>query len=133
MLRQFVSRFSPRKLCLIADRSCVIRKAAASILRDLRFHVSEAETGPEAFLKYRQRKPDAVLLDGGIAAMDGFDLLKAFASGAEDWRPKVIFCTADRNPSTIAQAIEAGAHEYVVKPFDRSILTAKLEQLGLTA
>ncbi|MGB0086803.1 MAG: response regulator [Rhodomicrobiaceae bacterium] len=133
MLRHLVSRFSPKKLCLIADRSLAIRNAAASILRDLRFQVAEAENEQEAFLKCRQRTPDAILLDGAIASFDGFDLLRALTDKCGAFQPKVIFCTADRDPSRIARAIEAGAHEYVIKPFDRSILTAKLEKLGLTA
>jgi two-component system chemotaxis response regulator CheY len=47
--------------------------------------------------------------------------------------PKIIFCTAERDPRCIARAIEAGAHEYLIKPFDRDILAAKLEKLGLSA
>lgn len=136
MLRRFVSSFSPRKLCLIADGSLAIRKAAASILRDLRIQVAEAGSGAEAVVKYRQQRPDAILLDGAIASQDGFDFLRELMGGeaAHDRRrPKVILCTAERDPAQITRAFEAGAHEYVIKPFDRVILTAKLESLGLTA
>lgn len=132
MLRRFISRFSPRKLCLIADNSAAIRSAAGSILRDLRFHVTEAEDGEEALLKCRQRTPDAVLMDGGMAHPDGFEFLRALKDRSFAGHPKIIFCTTNRDPSQIARAIEAGAHEYVIKPFDRSILTAKFERLGLT-
>jgi two-component system chemotaxis response regulator CheY len=128
-----MSRLSPKKLCLVADRSLAIRNAAASILRDLRFQVAEAENEHEAFLQYREKRPDAVLLDGAIASADSFDLLRSLIDKPGGMRPKVIFCTADRDPSRIARAIEAGAHEYVIKPFDRTILAAKLEKLGLTA
>ncbi|WP_245296952.1 MULTISPECIES: response regulator [Rhodomicrobium] len=133
MLRHFISRFSPRKLCLVADNSAVIRRAAASILRDLRFHVAEAENGQDALIKCHQRTPDAVLLDGSMDYLDGFEFLQALKDRALAGQTKIIFCTADRDPSRIARAIEAGAHEYVIKPFDRSILTAKFEKLGLTA
>ena len=132
MLRQFVSRFSPRRLCLIADRSHAIRKAAGSILSDLRFHIAEAENGDEALIKCRQRTPDAVLIDSGMAQSEGFEILRALTDGGAGRPPKIIFCTAERDASQIARAIEAGAHEYVIKPFDRSILTAKFEKLGLT-
>ena len=132
MLRQFVSRFAPRKLCLIADSSLAIRKAASSILSDLRFRVAEAESCQEAFMKCRQRAPDAVLLDSGMAKSEGFEILRAIADWTPGRRPKIIFCTAERDASQIARAIEAGAHEYMVKPFDRAILTAKFERLGLT-
>lgn len=133
MLRHFISRFSPRKLCLVADSSAAIRKAAGSILRDLRFHVTEAESGQDALMKIRQRTPDAILLDGAMAYPDGFEFLLALKDRGAAGQPKIIFCTADRDAAQIARAIEAGAHEYVIKPFDRSILSAKLEKLGLTA
>jgi two-component system, chemotaxis family, chemotaxis protein CheY len=133
VLRHIISRLSPRKLCLVADSSAVIRKAAASILRDLSFHVTEAENGQEALIKCHQRTPDAVLLDGAMPYLDGFAFLQALRERAIAGQPKIIFCTANRDASQIARAIEAGAHEYVIKPFDRSILSAKLEKLGLTA
>jgi two-component system chemotaxis response regulator CheY len=132
VLRQFVSRFSPRKLCLIADSSVAIRRAASSILSDLRFHTAEAECGEEALSKCRDRMPDAVLFDSGMAKSEGFEILRALADWAPGRPPKIIFCTAERDASQIARAIEAGAHEYIVKPFDRMILTAKFEKLGLT-
>jgi two-component system chemotaxis response regulator CheY len=132
VLRHLISRFSPRKLCLVADSSALIRKAASAILRDLSFHVTEAENGQEALLKCRQRTPDAILLDGSMPYLDGFAFLQALREGKAG-QPKIIFCTANRDAAQIARAIEAGAHEYVIKPFDRSILSAKLEKLGLTA
>lgn len=132
MFRQFVSRFSARRLCLIADSSVVIRRAASSILSDLRFHIAEAENGEEALIKCHTRTPDAVLLDSGLASKGDFEFLRALAEKSAGRQPKIIFCTAERDASQIARAIEAGAHEYVVKPFDRAILTAKFEQLGLT-
>ena len=134
MLRQFVSRFLyPKRLCLIADSSVAIRKAAASILSDLRFQIAEAENGQEALTAWRQRQPDAVLLDGAMARLDDFEFLRSLAEKNGSTHAKIILCTTERDPSQIAQAIEAGAHEYVIKPFDRMILTAKFEQLGLTA
>jgi two-component system, chemotaxis family, chemotaxis protein CheY len=132
VFRQFVSRFTARRLCLIADSSLVIRKAASSILSDLRFRIAEADNGADALIQCRERTPDAILIDGAMARSDGFDILRALAERGTGHQPKIIFCTAERDPAQIARAIEAGAHEYVVKPFDRSILTAKFEKLGLT-
>ena len=133
MLRQFASKFAPKKLCLIADSSLAIRKAAASILSELRFQVTEAASGQEALTKCRQRRPDAILLDGALAEADGFSFLRALMHKTTAGQPKIILCTTDRDPAQIARAIGAGADEYLVKPFDRTILTAKFEKLGLTA
>ncbi len=47
--------------------------------------------------------------------------------------PKVLFCTTENDIGAIARALRAGADEYIMKPFDRDILTAKLEQVGLVA
>ncbi|MEJ2117815.1 MAG: response regulator [Alphaproteobacteria bacterium] len=135
MLRHIKSLFCRRKLCLIADNSVAIRSAARTILRDLAFHTTEAENGLEALQTCQQHLPDAILLDGSMPQMNGFEFLRALRerhsiAGAE---PKIIFCTVDRDPAVIARAIDAGAHEYVIKPFDRSILLGKLERLGLVA
>lgn len=131
MLRHLLSRLSPRKLCLVADQSAAIRNAASSILRDLRFHVAEAENGREALVKCSQRRPDAIFLDARMDFSDGFEFLKALKDRGIAGQPKIIFCTTERDPSHIARAIEAGAHEYLIKPFDRSILSATLDKLGL--
>jgi len=133
VLRQFASKFTPKRLCLVADRSLAIRKAAASILNDLRFQVTEAETGHEAITKYEQYRPDAVLLDRAMAEADGFAFLRALTEKIPARAPKIILCTADRDAVHIARAIGAGADEYLVKPFDRATLTAKFEKLGFTA
>jgi two-component system chemotaxis response regulator CheY len=132
VLRQFVSRFAPKKLCLVADSSLAIRRAAASILHDLSFHVMEAENSAETLHKYRREAPDAILVNGALALDDEFAVLQELADNAGPGRPKIILCTHDRDPSQIARAMSAGAHEYMIKPFDRSILTAKFAQLGLT-
>lgn len=134
MLRQFVSRFRPKKLCLIADSSLAIRRAASTILRDMRFQVAEAENGQDLLAACRDHAPDAVLLDGMIAKRDSFSFLRMLANepGNAAGRAKIILCTAERDPAEIVQAIDAGADEYLVKPFDRAVLTAKFHQLGLT-
>ncbi|MBX2806925.1 MAG: response regulator [Hyphomicrobiales bacterium] len=136
MLRQFASKFRSKKLCLIADNSLLIRRAASTILHDMRFQVAEADNGQDVLAACREQKPDAVLLDGMIAKQGSFSYLRMLANdsaGAFHDRIKIILCTAERNPTEIARAIDAGADEYLVKPFDRAVLYAKFHQLGLTA
>lgn len=133
MLRNVLSCFSRKKLCLIADDSAAIRRAVRAILKDLRFHTAEAEDGLETISKCRQTSPDAIFLDYTMPYLDGLGVIEALRQRKTGTGPKIIFCTANRDPSHIARAIEAGAHEYIIKPFDRSILAGKLEKLGLTA
>lgn len=132
MLRHIKSFLSHRKLCLIADDSRMIRTAARTILHDLQFRTAEAENGREALSRCLQQTPDAILLDQNMPYMDGMSFLRALQEGGLAQRSKIIFCSNDRNPAQIASAMHAGAHEYLIKPFDRSILTAKMEKLGLT-
>jgi two-component system, chemotaxis family, chemotaxis protein CheY len=120
-----------RKLCLIADDSVAIRRAARSILRDLRIHSAEAEDGLDALAQCRQNRPDAILLDDAMPHLDGLGVMEALRLRDHGPPPKIIFCTTDRDPRRIARAIGAGAHEYLIKPFDRDILAGKLEKLGL--
>lgn len=132
-MRDLISRIMPGRLCLVADDSAVIRSAARTILRELHFHTTEAENGVEALCKCRQCHPDAILLDGSMPRMDGFEFLQVLRERQPGRMPKIIFCTADRDPAQIARAIDAGANEYVIKPFDRTILATKLEKLGFAA
>jgi two-component system chemotaxis response regulator CheY len=133
VLRHIKSLFFPRKSCLIADNSLAIRTAARAILRDLAFHTVEAENGLEALQTCQRHLPDAILLGSGMPQMNGFEFLKALRERQATAEPKIIFCTTDRDPAIIARAIDAGADEYVIKPFDRTILKGKLERLGLVA
>lgn len=133
MLRNVLARFTRKKLCLIADDSALIRKAASAILKDLQFDTAEAENGLEAISQWRRTRPDAILLDHTMPYIDGLGVLDALNEHCGGKTPKIIFCTANRDPAHIACALNAGAHEYMIKPFDRDILAAKLDKLGLRA
>lgn len=119
------------KTCLIVDDSSVIRKVARRILEDLRFEISEAENGQEALEHCRTARPDVVLLDWNMPVMDGFDFLIALRSELGNDGPKVIFCTTENDAEHITRAIDAGANEYIMKPFDRDIVEAKFQEVGL--
>jgi two-component system chemotaxis response regulator CheY len=119
------------KHCLIVDDSAVIRKVARRILEGLGFRVSEAEDGEQALIACRSEMPDAVLLDWNMPVMDGYEFLKALRLLPEGGGPKVVFCTTENDVAHIARAMRAGADEYIMKPFDKEIMTAKLQEVGL--
>jgi two-component system, chemotaxis family, chemotaxis protein CheY len=120
---------SAMKTCLIVDDSKVIRKVARHILETLEFHVDEAADGNEALDQCASRQPDVILLDWNMPIMSGMDFLRAYrASTAAS--AKVIFCTTENGIGHIQAAIEAGADEYVMKPFDRETLETKLQMVG---
>ncbi len=119
------------KTCLIVDDSSVIRKVARRILEGLDFQISEAENGEEAIEACRQQIPDAILLDWNMPKMDGYEFLRALRRLPGGDKPKVVFCTTENDVAHIARALHAGANEYIMKPFDRDIVEAKFQEVGL--
>ena len=119
------------KTCLVVDDSSVIRKVARRILEGLDFKIAEAEDGQQALEQCRSAMPDAVLLDWNMPVMDGYDFLKALRRLPGGEVPKVVFCTTENDMAHIRAALEAGADEYVMKPFDRETLHIKLQLVGV--
>ncbi len=119
------------KTCLVVDDSKVIRKVARHILETLDFTVSEAGDGREALAACDQSPPDVILLDWNMPVMSGMDFLRALRERSMAARPKVVFCTTENGMAYIRAAIDAGADEYVMKPFDRDTLQSKLQIVGV--
>jgi two-component system chemotaxis response regulator CheY len=119
------------KTCLIVDDSSVIRKVARRILEGLDFQVAEAEDGEQALESCRRHLPDAILLDWNMPKMDGYEFLRSLRRLPGGDAPKVVFCTTENDVAHIARALHAGANEYIMKPFDKEIVEAKLQEVGL--
>jgi two-component system chemotaxis response regulator CheY len=119
------------KHILIVDDSAVVRTVARRILEGLSFRTSEAEDGEQALALCQAQMPDAVLLDWNMPVMDGYECLRRLRRMPNGNEPKVVFCTTENDVACIARAIHAGADEYIMKPFDREIMTAKLQEVGL--
>ena len=119
------------KTCLVVADSKVIRKVARHILETLDFTVREACDGREALQSCMESVPDVILLDWNMPVMSGMDFLRALRASDLAERPKVVFCTTENGMAYIRAAIEAGADEYVMKPFDRETLESKLQIVGM--
>lgn len=119
------------KTCLVVDDSKVIRKVARHILETLDFEVSEAGDGKEALDACLKSAPDVILLDWNMPVMSGMDFLRALRISPVAIRPKVVFCTTENGMGHIRAAIDAGADEYIMKPFDRETLQSKLHIVGM--
>ncbi len=119
------------KTCLIVDDSRVVRKVASRIVRDLGFSVTEAADGAEALRMCRQAMPDAVILDWNMPTMNGIDFLRALRREDDGKLPRVVFCSIENDAEHIREALNAGADEFVMKPFDADILESKFAQVGL--
>ena len=119
------------KTCLVVDDSSVIRKVARRILEGLEFEVIDAEDGERGMEICKGKMPDAVLLDWNMPKMDSYDFLRALRGMPGGDKPKVVFCTTENDVAHIARALHAGANEYIMKPFDKYIIEAKFQQVGL--
>jgi two-component system chemotaxis response regulator CheY len=119
------------KICLVVDDSKVIRKVARHILETLDFTVEEAEDGREALSRCERHMPDVVLLDWNMPVMGGMEFLRTLRQRPDGIQPKVVFCTTENDAAHIRAAIDAGADEYVMKPFDRETLETKLQIVGV--
>ena len=118
------------KHCLIVDDSRVIRKVSRQIVESLGFHVTEAEDGREALARCERAKPDLILLDWNMPVMNGIEFISELRRLNGGAAPKVVFCTTENDVAHIREAIEAGADEYVMKPFDHDTLQMKLQLIG---
>ena len=119
------------KRCLVVDDSMVIRKVASRILEDLGFEIDEAGDGMEALDVCRGAMPDLIILDWNMPIMNGLEFLLELRKTPGGNTPKVVFCTTENDVEHITQAIDAGANEYIMKPFDREILESKLVAVGV--
>ena len=119
------------KTCLVVDDSSVVRKIARRILEEMKFEITEAEDGEKAIEACKRAMPDAVLLDWNMPVMDGYEFLNNLRRMPGGDVPKVVFCTTENDVAHIARALHAGANEYIMKPFDKDIVTAKFQEVGL--
>lgn len=119
------------KTCLIVDDSPTIRRITRRILEDLKFVCKEAEDGVKACESCAQQMPDIIILDWNMPNMNGLEFIKALRAMAGGDHPVVIFCTTESGMDFIQSGMDAGANEYIMKPFDKNIVEIKFIQLGL--
>lgn len=118
------------KTCLVVDDSKVVRMVARKILEGLDFEITEAEDGQKAIEVCQRQMPTAILLDWNMPVKSGIEFLKELRA-MEGNQPIVVFCTTENDMAHIQEAIQAGANEYIMKPFDSEIIESKFSQVGL--
>ena len=124
-----ILNLTPRT-CLIVDDSRIIRKVARRIVEGLGFEVDEAADGSEALAFCGGVIPEVILLDWSMPVMDGMTFLRRLRALPGGMAPKVLFCTIETRAERIAEALSAGADDYVMKPFDGEILSSKFAEVG---
>jgi len=115
----------PSRVCLITDDSPFVRKIARKALTKFGFEIDEAENGEVALGKCRERMPDVILLDWNMPVMDGLEFVVSLRATEGGKAPNVIFCTSETDVEHVRLALDAGADEYLMKPFDTESLIMK--------
>jgi two-component system chemotaxis response regulator CheY len=104
------------KRIMITDDALFMRVTLKNILTQHGLEVvAEASNGREAVELYEKHKPDLVFMDITMPEMDGLEALKAIR--AKDPNAKVVMCTAMGQNQIVVEAIQAGAKDFIVKPF----------------
>lgn len=118
---------------MIVDDSRAMRSMLRKILKENGFEVvAEAENGRDA-LEQLQQHPvlDLMLLDWNMPIMNGYDLLCEVRKQAKWKDMRVMLVTTETEASQIIRALDAGADEYLIKPFVKEALRDKLNVMGL--
>ena len=118
---------------LVVDDSKTIRMIIRRILTELGYEICEAGNGIEALavMAAENYAVDVVLADWNMPEMNGLELLKQLRANTDLASLKIIMVTTETEMSQMASALEAGANEYVMKPFTKEILKEKLALVGI--
>lgn len=117
---------------LIVDDSRTVRSAIRSLLESMDVVVDEAENGQMCLERLASNAFDAILLDWNMPVMSGLECLRQLRADRSNEGLRILIVTTEGAFDNIAQALEEGADEYIIKPFDKSILQEKLALAGLT-
>lgn len=112
---------------LVVDDAAFIRMRCSKLLGEKGYEVVEAADGHEALQRYKERKPDGVLLDITMPEMDGIATLQEIMKIDPAARVAMVTTTGQR--STVVSAMKAGAKDFVVKPFDTDMVLDTVEKL----
>ena len=118
---------------LVVDDSRAVRMILAKTLKELGFEVREAANGREALevIEIEKTAVTLVLADWNMPEINGLELLKQLRQKPELSSLVVVMVTTETELDQMAAALEAGANEYVMKPFTKDILVEKLQLAGI--
>src|SRR5262245_1761408 len=115
---------------LVIDDSRTVRAIIGNILREVGVEVIEAADGREGLAQLNQAPGvELVLVDWNMPVMNGLDFIKAVRADRAYDPVRIMMVTTETEQEQVVRALEAGANEYVMKPFTKDILVAKLSLL----
>jgi two-component system chemotaxis response regulator CheY len=117
---------------LVVDDSRAMRAILGKHLRELGFELHEACSGVDALMVLHKIGPvDLMMVDWNMPEMDGFEFLKRVRTERQYDDSRIMMVTTESEMSQVQVALEGGANEYLMKPFDREALLEKLLLLGI--
>jgi two-component system chemotaxis response regulator CheY len=118
---------------MVVDDSRAMRMILTRTLTELGFQVSQAGSGNEALalMDGNAGLPALMLVDWNMPGMDGLELVQRIRADAAANSTTLVMVTTETEIAQMATALEAGANEYIMKPFTREVIADKLRLLGL--
>jgi two-component system, chemotaxis family, chemotaxis protein CheY len=113
---------------MIVDDSSVIRKVAKRILTGLDFLVSEADTAYQAQMHCQAQLPHILIVDATMP--DALDLIASVRQMPNGEQVRIYYCLVEADLKSMMQGKRAGADDFLIKPFDRRILTNTFGRLS---
>jgi two-component system chemotaxis response regulator CheY len=117
---------------VIVDDSKAIRMILSKTLEEVGFEVCQAANGEEALSVFEREKGtiSLALVDWNMPRMNGLEFIRRLRSDPRYASVRLMMVTTETEVEQMAQALEAGANEYVMKPFTKEIIADKLRLLG---
>ena len=118
---------------MIVDDSRAMRMILSKILKEIGFEIAEAGHGREAIerMKILAGPPELILVDWNMPEMNGIELVHALRAQREYDDSRIMMVTTETELAHVAQALQAGANEYMMKPFTKDAVIDKLKLLGM--
>lgn len=115
--------------CLVIDDSSFDNRMMCHIAESIGFNVSHANNAQDGLAYCRRNIPDVIFLDWQMPEMDGIKFLETLRKRQEGKHIAVLMCTSKEQVSDVAEAIQAGANSYIIKPFYKKKIMQKLREL----
>lgn len=117
------------KMVLIVDDAMFMRVQLTNILSQAGYEISQATNGEEGVRAALSIKPDLTVMDITMPVMDGIEAIKGIL--LEDATAKIIVCSAMGQANMVLKAVQSGARDFIVKPFQpQRVLHSVRQQIG---
>ena len=117
---------------LVIDDSRAMRAILGKILKDLGFAVTDAGHGREGLEQFQQgERPTLALVDWNMPEMNGLEFVQAVRADRAYDEMQIMMVSTESEARAMVSALEAGANEYVMKPFTKDVTLKKLAILGI--